>query len=329
MGGHAGHAGRSAFPCTCARRPAPPSPPPSWPRDSSPGAAIVFPPGGARDEPGHHRGRPRVPRADASSRPTSPASPVFSLALWCAAGPALRPLRDGAPRRSMTGAVESGLGWLDVAGGARDARPPAANSARRSPPPRAPGGTRLSRALASAWGSTPSLAHAAGSPARLGSSWPGLPLDGHRCRPHRRDGLPHALRPGRSRAAASPGRARPPSASPLEQLPVRAHRARSEGSEVGFRDDPGALLAGADPQRTTEVIEVTTGDETLLQVPYAVHYTDRRRLPPIASGSRTPVGLVVALSSTALQRAASAPDHERDPGRRAAGTSSSDVARDR
>ncbi|MEM7310516.1 MAG: SO_0444 family Cu/Zn efflux transporter [Planctomycetota bacterium] len=76
------------------------------------------------------------------------------------------------------------------------------------------------------------------------------------------------------------------------------------GVEVGFSDEGEERAAFGSARRATRVTEVTTGDETLLQIPYAVHYTVadayRHRF-----GVADSVELIVALSSTALQRAAS------------------------
>ena len=91
-------------------------------------------------------------------------------------------------------------------------------------------------------------------------------------------------------------------------------------SDDGTDQRPPRLRAGLD--RAKQVTDVVTGDETLLKIPYAVHYTVadayRHRF-----GVADSVDLVVALSATALQRAAVAADDERDPGRRASGLWSS------
>ena len=88
---------------------------------------------------------------------------------------------------------------------------------------------------------------------------------------------------------------------PLERLEVvRTDEIR--GVHVGFEDDDETR--SDEPDRISEVTEVVTGAETLLQVPYAVHYTVtdayRHRFEVAA-----PVDLVVALSSTAIQQAVS------------------------
>ena len=73
------------------------------------------------------------------------------------------------------------------------------------------------------------------------------------------------------------------------------------GAQVGFAEETDSLSR---VREANKAIEITTGDETLLQVPFAVHYVISnayRQRYEIGDSSE----LIVALSTTALQRAAS------------------------
>jgi len=90
---------------------------------------------------------------------------------------------------------------------------------------------------------------------------------------------------------------------PFERLEsLRTDEVR--GLQVGVDDEDAQPGVSGRRYRAQEITEISTGDETLLQVPYAVHYTVadayRHRF-----GVADSVDLVVALSSAALQRAAS------------------------